>query len=235
MRRAAVWAGAAALIWWRAAACQAEKRPFQPRVSPMFVAPLWEMEAWPRLLLRNGAAGTLLLTVVNADGTRHGVVYQYDPQWFQLKDIASEAWDQSLELIADCSAQLTPPAWQTTFRVDPDGRLLYDNARMSPAGRVALSLTFAPNPTQVAVLSAKGPKVRRVRGVLSFPLGGGNAMGPHYHEILNLDAFAFERDSFLELPFRTDHIAFRACWSADERFIVYASIDHRDLCVIERK
>ncbi len=64
-----------------------------------------------------------------------------------------------------------------------------------------------------------------------MPFGGGGASGQHYHEVLRADDFSSTGPP-VRLPFETERGYFRACWSAEEDYVVYTNVFFSDVVIV---
>ena len=154
---------------------------------------------------------TLLLTHL-----RREIVYRYDQAIQELSLVPNERWEAaSGAVVVDCGLQPRSGA----LHIDPrSNRLLARERPVDVAGKVALAGSLSPSGRWVAVLSAAGPVVKSL-----MPFGGGGASGQHYHEVLRADDF-LSTGPPVRLPFETERGYFRACWSAEEDYVVYTNV-----------
>jgi hypothetical protein len=207
----------------------------QSRTSRLFKTPAWQGVPIATHLVRGSSNETLLFTVqswehLRGDSRGHGPVYEYAPQVNELHEATRETWDRATGDIVDCSSQSVGAQQLSDFRLDPKaGRLFYKGGLILTKGSVALAFRLSPSQEAVAVLSAKGPKIR---SFMPFLGGGASAHGQHYHEVFNLPELTVNDELRVQLPFTTQRGAFVICWSADEQFVVYTSVLYQELCVV---
>ena len=168
--------------------------------------------AWGRpgvLSLRVQGIGSSLL--LRRDAT---AVYRYDPQTRALSAADTAAWDGAAGAVALCSAQI--PA--RTIRIDThSGRATLAGRELAIAGAQAVTTLRSPSERLAVLLSAGAP-----RSSLMPALGAGH-QAPFHHQVLAL-ADGRPIGAARRLPFSGSTAGLTACWSADERFVVYADL-----------
>lgn len=168
------------------------------------------------------AGGALLLKRVDL-----APVYRYDPQTRTLTAVTDKQWLNANGPIANCMDQLAKPD-RVRIRVDHGThKLLVTEREVSTAASIALSSLSSPTGNWVAVLSATGPIIP------PFMLfSGARVLGWRYHEVKSVpDAVSVGKS--IQIPVVNTITTLQLCWSADEKFVVYADGSFSSLVVVE--
>jgi len=200
--------------------------------TPLFETPEWKMnpEYKVGLSLRReekgqNQTGTLLIK----HDSKTPFVRRYDPVSRTLEVATPESWDQATAPIARCEEQFAPET--RLLEVKPEtGRLTDENGKVVPTkGENVLNLTESPRKNRAAILSASGAAGS---GYSIFPFGSGSgASGQYWHETYSLENRKIE-SSPVRVPTERSFRSLRACWSADEKFVVYYEVTFSFLTVI---
>lgn len=189
--------------------------------SPQGDVPFFETKDWlgsyQGLALRreNVEQGALLLR----SKSKPDLIKRYDPNSKTLVNVAPEVWDRAGGAIAECEDQ-------SGYLSDEDrqGFVL--------KGKQERTLAESPSGTRVAVLSASG--VGSPSSIIPF-LGGSSAIiGPHWHQVYSLEKHQMEPGA-VRIPVTLEWNSFRACWSADEQFVVYHESSFYFLSIVHLK
>lgn len=163
-------------------------------------------------LRRESQAGGALLLKLES---KPELIKRYDPSTKTLSSAASESWEAATGDVARCEKQFAPFG---RLDFDPDSNRLVDadKTAVPTKGRHVMRLVESPSGTRVAVLSADG---YRPNGI--FPIGGGaGTSGQHWHQVYSLSERRMETDA-ARIPLEKRFVNLEACWSADEKFVVY--------------
>ena len=143
-----------------------------------------------------------------------GAVYRYDAQRNMLLPVATALWDEVSTAVADCASQV--PA--TAVRINTStGQATLAGQLIALAGSDVVTTLKSPSGRLAALVSAGAPR----RSLM--PLLGGGHSGPFHHQVLRLDDGRLLPPA-VQLPFDKSEAGLTACWSADERFVVYANL-----------
>jgi hypothetical protein len=195
-------------------------------VSPLLTTERWiGLDGYPGGISLRTAAGSntdLLLKHNNAE-----IVYGYSPADKQLRSVNVDTWNNAAGEVIDCNRQVEKEPWR--IRIDREtNRLLVDGKEVNGInGKVHLRYQFTSKGDKFAVLSANG---RKTSSLLPF-LGEGGASGTHHSQVFSYPGLV-PTGSAVELPFTTERINFRSCWSSDERFIVYSDATDSQLSIV---
>lgn len=227
---------------------QGPPAPAQAAEVPLFKTPSWakydseeldrELKAHPdrkyqqtprpegSMMLRRETPGGGALLLRH---TAREALFRYDPAGRTLAKVGAEEWERATGPVAGCDEQSSPPRSVLVMDQKADVLRTADGREVRTAGRVPLYLTASPGGKWVAVLSADGPK----KGV-PMPFSADRVLGRRHHQVLSLPGATAEGAAVLLPDFGEPNIP-RACWSADEQFIVYHDYDFYALSVIETR
>lgn len=154
-----------------------------------------------------------------------GVVYRYrsghsgpdilgDDDWNKATGAVGIYFDQRIRL------QAFP------FEAEPyyEPRLRFRGRLVPTAGEGVVVIQPAPRKDIVAVLSSEFP--RHPGPILS---SGGK--GRHYHQIFEVEDASPVGEPVL-LSLSSEEIQLEACWTGDERFVLYYDVNHCRVCVV---
>jgi len=194
---------------------------------PLLETPAWQGGA-PRygddLLLRRAMPGDAALLLKHS---AHNGGYRYDGRTRTLSAIAEEEWGRAGGPAAECGTQ-GPPLPQV-LRIDQQSHTLLAEQRQIPtAGATALVLVESPSHRYVAVLSAAGP----ARPSLLPFLGSGAAEGQRVHQLVSLPDATITGNP-IGIPVKSNEDVLAACWSPDEKAIVYHDVLFTHVSVVE--
>jgi hypothetical protein len=177
----------------------------EPRPLISFPTPSWAKDG--ELSLRV-SEGELLL--------RHNgspVLYAYDRGARLLREVSSERWSAAEGATIECASAGRPAS--KDWRIDPQAGLLRGGTPQRLAGARPLLVRLSPSARWLSALSATAG------GDSLLPaLGGAPVHGPLLHEVL----FAADGQSAgpsARLAAELERTLVLACWSPDERDIVY--------------
>jgi len=194
---------------------------------PLLATPAWQAKApayGEQLLLRRDTQAPRMLLLKHS---AHEGAYRYDPQTLSLTAIADQDWNRAGGAITECATQ-SPPSPQA-LRIDPQShRLMAGSREVLTAGRTVLAVTASPSRRYAAVLSAEGPAA----GSLVPFLGSGGATGQRLHQLVSLPGAAVIGNT-IPIPVRRSEDVLAACWSSDERVIVYYDVLFAHMSVID--
>jgi hypothetical protein len=194
---------------------------------PLLATPAWQGKAaayGEQLLLRRDAQADRVLLLKHS---AHDGAYRYDGRTRSLAAVAEQDWTRAGGPIAECGTQI-PPSPQV-LRIDPHSHKLIAGERDVPtAGATVLSLTESPSHRYAAVLSAMGP----AKPSLVPFLGGGAAEGQRVHQLMSLPAIA-PAGPVVRIPVQRSDEVLAACWSLDEKAVVYHDVLFTHVSVIE--
>jgi hypothetical protein len=193
-------------------------------VSSLFTTESWVgIEGYPGgISLRTTSNVDLLLKHNNAD-----IIYRYDPRAKQFSLVDSENWSNASGEIVDCNTQVGKEPWRINIDRETNKLMVDDKEVKGVRGQVHLRYQFNSRSDKIAVLSASG---RKSSSLLPF-LGEGGASGIHYNQIFSFPEMS-SIHSMVGLPFTTEKINYRSCWSADEKYIVYSDALDSQLSVV---
>jgi hypothetical protein len=177
----------------------------EPKALPLFTTPRWS--ATGDLSLR--VAGSELL--LQHQGS--AVLYVYDRQARTLHEADASRWTKAEGATVDCSGGGRPLS--TAWRIDPQAGLLRGNTPQRLAGDRPLLLRLSPSGQWLSALSTTAGGDSLLPAIGSAP-----AQGPLWHEVL----FAVDGKSAggsVRLPTELGRTLILACWSPDERDVVY--------------
>lgn len=180
---------------------------------------------------------TLLITRTLFDSLnpydRFGTIYRYDAEAVTLLEIPRETWDlASGEIVTVESWMIPTSAWRV---VADRGKLcVASKGRASQfvptQGRTALRAIGDPTGHVIAALTTDGWERPGTRGW--FTSFGGGYGGQHYVELFSVPDMIPVK-SAIRIPFTNAGGIDAPCWSADGKYIVYASADKRRMIVIQ--
>lgn len=189
---------------------------------PLFETPAWQASGMLLVRSEEEEEGALLLK-----HSERETVYRYDPETQSLSGVASDIWQNAREPIGDCELQSGQSP--QVLRIDPkSGQLLVDNRPITTTGATPLAILGSPSGNRVAVLSAEGPMSG---SILPF-LGRGGASGQHYHQVFSLPGVLPVWKS-VRLPLSSEKVTLTACWSPNERYVIYADILFFSIVVVD--
>lgn len=196
--------------------------------SPWFKTTAWLHSAqtiYPGTLLMRGddtAPDTWWLAL---DGAQ--AVYRYDAAHQQLDAMTMHAWEALHTPVVNCATQIPPLT--PTLKLDERANavVLRDSTRWPTTGRLARVLQWSPSQRLVAILSASGWR----RGSILPFLSGGSVGGPYYHEVFTGQPPLRRLGAPIRVPIPS-HTNVSACWSADERAVVYKGVVHSGMAII---
>jgi len=193
-------------------------------VSSLFITEAWVgLDGYPGgISLRTTSDVDLLLKHNNAD-----VVYKYSPRDKQLLLVNIETWSNAADEIVDCNTQVGKESWRINIDRETNKLLVDGKEGKGIKGQVHLRHQFTSTGDKIAVLSASGKKSS---SLLPF-LGEGGASGTHYNQVFGFPSLV-SMYSVVELPFTTENITYRSCWSSDERYIVYSDALDSQLAIV---
>ncbi|TSC75301.1 MAG: hypothetical protein G01um101430_508 [Parcubacteria group bacterium Gr01-1014_30] len=190
---------------------------------------LFKTEAWLGLdgypggiSLRTTSDADLLLKHNNAD-----IVYRYSTRDNQFSLVNLEIWSNATGETVDCNTQVEKEPWRIKIDRETNKLLVDDKEVKGIKGQVHLRYQFTSRGDKFAVLSAGGKKAS---SLLPF-LGEGGASGAHYNQVFSFPDLT-SMYSVTELPFTTEKITYRSCWSFDESYIVYSDALDSRLAII---
>ncbi len=162
--------------------------------------------------------------------TKQPSVRRYDPTRKTLAVVPTEMWDKSSAPVARCGEQFPPE--MTLLRLESKTKqLIGERGEITPTkGKTVLNLTASSQKNRVADLSASGTAGGDY-SVIPFSSGSG-ASGQYSMQIYSLKTRQLENYLF-EIPTKETFTSFTACWSADEKFVVYSEVGYRFLVVVE--
>ena len=186
--------------------------------------PAWEYKgsdgySTPLLLLRRETqtGGALLLKRTGLE-----TVYRYDPQKRSLQAVTEVKWQNAGGPIARCLDQ-----GHVLRRDDREYKLFAGDREIPTAGGVAIDDRRSPSGKWVAVHSAAGPVKASI-----IPDGSKLIYGQRYHEILSLPDLA-RVGKPVRIPAEPSRSPMHPCWSADDKFVVYADDNFWMVAVVE--
>ena len=199
---------------------------------PLFETPEWKMnpEYEVGLSLRREEGlpndGGLLIK----HDTKKPFVRRYNRSPKNVEVVPPEMWDKSKTPIARCGEQFAPDTKLLQINTQTK-QLMDENGGVIPTeGETVLNLTVSPQNNRVAVLSASGTAGGDY-SVVPFGSGSG-ASGQYWLQVYSLKTRRFE--SFpVRIPTREKFTSLTACWSSDEKFVVYTEVTYRFLTVVE--
>ena len=200
--------------------------------TPLFETPEWKMnpEYEVGLSVRRENASQKDSGLLIKHDTKQPSVRRYDPNRKTLEVVPPDAWDKSTAPIAHCVEQYPPDT--ELLRFDPKTkRLIGERGEIIPTkGENVLNLTASPEKKRVAVLSATGT----AGGDYSVtPFGSGSgASGQYWMQVYSLKKRQLENYLF-QIPTKEKFTSLTACWSADERFVVYSEVKYQFIVVVE--
>jgi hypothetical protein len=192
-------------------------------VSGLLATERWiGLAGYPGGISLRTASGDLLLKHNNAE-----VVYAFSQADNRLRSVRVDDWNNASGEVVDCNRQVQKGS--VRIRIDRETNKLIVNEKVVNGirGNVHLRYQFTSEGDRFAILSAGGT---RASSLLPF-LGQGGASGTHYNQIFSYPGLA-PIGPTVELPFTTERVTFRSCWSADERFIVYSDAIDSQLSVV---
>lgn len=141
-------------------------------------------------------------------------VYRYDPRAQVLSLVSIEDWKNAQGSIVECEKQIQP----SEYFIDESHHLWFGKKPIKVNGNTVLKVLASPSGKLLAVLSADG----EWKSTIPF-VGGGVPSGQHYHQILSVDeGEALGKPVRLPLGNRNGRRIGAVCWSADDRYVVYA-------------
>jgi hypothetical protein len=153
-------------------------------------------------------------------------VRRYSPDTKMMAVVGLDAWERAAGAIAVCEEQF-PPDSALLGTNAKTGRLRDRQGDVPTVGRTILNLTAAPQGDRIAVLSATGKKP-------ASPLpfwGSSGASGEYWHQVWSLrERVFFGPDVRISTLRARDSL--RACWSADERLVVYYEVTFAYLLLV---
>lgn len=177
----------------------------EPKTLASFATPGWAVDG--ELSLRSSGAELLL------QHSNSKVLYVYDRQAQKLSQAEPSRWAAVGGNTVACASAGRPDS--DAWRIDPQAGLLRGGASQRLSGARPLLVRLSPSGRWLAALSAAGG------GDSLLPaLGGAPVQGPLLHEVL----FAADGKSAAgssRLPSALERSLVLACWSPDERDIVY--------------
>jgi hypothetical protein len=182
-----------------------------------------------RLLIRRAASGENMLLTMRDEfekGGRHRAVYEYEPGAKSLRKIPNQNWDAAASPISECFSPSR--SFPEKFKVSGE-KLFSGNREVTVKGAVLLSVSHSPSGNTVAILSADGP---RKGSLMPFLGGGSSSKGQHYHQLFSV-AHGEPVGAAFKLPFTTEKQAYLACWSVDEKYVIYTSLLADKLTIVE--
>lgn len=188
--------------------------------------PLLEMRVWltyQDLSLRREATGQESLLFKHSWWKE---IYRYEPRTQQLSLASDEDWRRASDPIAVCASQFQPPP--QVLYIDPRSDHLFAGTRqVATAGTTPLDFRSSPSGRQVAVLSANGAR----RQTYAHFYGPGGTSRQHYHQLFSLPDVK-PLGPPVALPLKSEQAHLNICWSADEQYIVYASLSYSGLAIV---
>ena len=213
-------AGALLAVWQASSPSGAEVR--------LLDTPAWRGTApkyGEQLLLRRDLDADHMLLLKHSG---HDGVYGYDRGTRSLTPLTELEWYSAGGPIAECGSQ-APPATQV-LRIDQQSHRLIAGSREIPtAGSTVVAITESPSHRFAAVLSAAGPAQP---SLLPF-LGAGGASGQRIHQVVSLPG-AVVVGNPVRVPVRRNEDVLTACWSADEKAVVYHDVSFAHVSIVEQ-
>lgn len=199
---------------------------------PLFETPEWKMnpEYEVGLSLRREDSSQNNSGLLIKHDTRQPFVRRYNQILKNVEVVPPEMWDKSNAPIARCSEQFAP---DTKFlKINPKTKQLMDGKDniIPTEGNTILNLTISPQNNRVAVLSASGTAGGDY-SVIPFGSGSG-ASGQYWLQVYSLKTRQFE-SSPVRIPTQEKFTSLHACWSSDEKFVIYAEVTYRFFVVVE--
>lgn len=189
----------------------------------------------------NAQNGSLLVTEQPpdwAEAYRGGFaqpVYSYHPEVGKLEEVSAELWSREGGLIVGFDT--TPVESQGCTAGARDGTLWVRCAgqktrAVQTIGRVALTESFSPDESLLAVLTTNGVRLPQARGW--FFSGGGGYWGQHFVEVFDLGRGVVPKRTAIRIPFTNAGGLGRGSmvWSPDSNYLVVVNGEHKELCVI---
>lgn len=184
----------------------------------LYAAPAWTERGEigsMRVLMRATPGGLL----IRRDA---GAIYLYREGAPKLMQVNEADWQQAGTPIVDCDHSGTATAFQ--YDIDA-GTLSLGNRTLDIPGYVVQE-AGSPSGRRAVVVTGTGPG----KSLLPF-FGGGGGSGPYRHNLIALPEAVALAPS-VALPFTPKMGAVRACWSRDERYVVYFNLILTHLAVV---
>jgi hypothetical protein len=198
-----------------------------PRADiPPLNTPAWQGEApkyGEQLLLRRDAQADAVLLLKHS---AHEGAYRYDGSTRYLTSVTDQEWIRAGGTVAECGKQFPPPP--QVLRINTQTHRLMAGQRDIPtAGPTVLALTESPSHRYVAVVSASGAAKPSL-----LPFLGVATEGQRFHQLVSLpDAAVLGRA--IRIPVKRSEDVLAACWSPDEKAIVYYDTVFTYVSVVE--
>ena len=192
---------------------------------PLLTTPRWQGEALKYgeqlLLRRDTPANALLLKHSARDGA-----YRYDGRSRNVTPVSEQEWTRAGGAAAECGKQVPPPP--QVLRIDTQTHRLMAGLRVIPtAGPTVLALTESPGHRYVAVLSTSGAAKPSL-----LPFLGAGAEGQRFHQLVSLPEAAVVGNA-IRIPVNRGEDVLAACWSSDEKAVVYYDVLFAHFSVVE--
>lgn len=200
--------------------------------KPLFETPEWKMnpEYEVGLSVRRENVSQKDSSLLIKHDTKQPSVRRYDPKQKTLEVVPTEMWDKSTAPVARCGEQFPPDT--ALLRFDSKSKqLIGEKGEIIPTkGKTVLNLTASPQKNRVAVVSASGTAGGDY-SVIPFGSGSG-ASGQYSMQIYSLKKRQLENYLF-EIPTKEKFTSLTACWSADEKFVIYSEVRYQFIVVVE--
>ncbi|HNQ22651.1 MAG TPA: hypothetical protein PKK06_06115 [Phycisphaerae bacterium] len=207
----------------------------RPPDLQVYDTPDWEGAS--RLLLRSSAPDStdlLLRTLTEAErrspdaagsAPTDRVIYRYEPGADRLEPVGAAAWTAATGAICDSATQGAIDPLVFDYRTHT---LTFQGRALTTGGAKVLTARTSPSGRYVAVLSAK--RLRR-NGLAPVSFSGvGDTVGWQYYHELFRRSDGTRVGRVVTLPKAMYMGGAIACWSCDERHVVYAS--DGKLCIV---
>jgi hypothetical protein len=191
---------------------------------PLFNTPAWRGEApkyGEQLLLRRDANTVLLLKHSGREGA-----YKYDGRARSFVPVTELEWTRAAGKVAECGTQVPPPAGILRIHTQTH-RLMAGQREVPTAGPTVLALIESPSRRYVAVLSTSGAAKPSL-----LPFLAAGAEGQRFHQLVSLPAGAVVEHP-IRIPVARNDDVLTACWSPDEKAIVYYDVVFSRVSIVE--
>ncbi|HNQ22652.1 MAG TPA: hypothetical protein PKK06_06120 [Phycisphaerae bacterium] len=156
------------------------------------------------------------------------VIYRYQPGAQRLETVRASAWTAATGEVCDCVAQEAQPI--DPFGVDYQSDTLTFQGRAVTTAKPSLA-NVVPSPSGRYVAVVSGERTRR-HSFSPVPfMGGGGCIEQHYHEVLKRSD-GTRLGAAVALPLSSVNWGTMACWSCDERYVVYRDSAGIILCIV---